>query len=218
MNSRPGSNQFFLAAIISIFTMSSSLAAYAGDNSAAIRALANQMCPDGSFVIGFDSEGNIICAEGYGNSVQQMEEAGDDGKAEMGDDCPAACPSEGVVSEGVVSEGVVSEGDEEKLAGDTSTTGPSSLSSIPALVISDVEPASLVWGTSELAITVIGTGFNAESVIIFEGSSYKAVVNQAGTQMDTTLATADLGIGSYTIKVSNGPGQVNTLKRALVVY
>ena len=208
MNSRPGSNQFFLAAIISIFTMSSSLAAYAGDKSAAIRALANQMCPDGSFVIGFDSEGNIICAEGYGNGVQQMEEAGDDGKAEMGDDCPAACPSEGVVSEG----------DEEKLAGDTSTTGPSSLSSIPALVISDVEPASLVWGTSELAITVIGTGFNAESVIIFEGSSYKAVVNQAGTQMDTTLATADLGIGSYTIKVSNGPGQVNTLKGALVVY
>jgi hypothetical protein len=75
-----------------------------------------------------------------------------------------------------------------------------------------------VFGTSEVAITVIGTGFHAESVIIFEGISYKPVVNQEGTRLDTRIPTAKLSIGPYAIKVSNGPGLDNTLKRAVVVF
>jgi cysteine-rich repeat protein len=186
----------------------SSLAAYGSGNSSAIRALAGQMCPNGSYVIGFDSEGNIICTEACGNGVLNSGEACDDGNTETGDGCSAACQSEGVDTDG----------DEEELAAETSATDPSSPPSTPKLVISDVEPSTVVWGTSELAITVIGTGFHSESVIIFEGSTYKPVVNQAGTRLDTTIATATLGIGSYVIKVSNGSGLENTLKRALVVY
>ena len=200
--------QFVLAAIVTVFMIGSSPAAYGGGDSSAIRALAGQMCPSGSYVIGFDSEGNIICTEACGNGVLNTGEACDDGNTETGDGCSAACQSEGVDTEG----------DEEELAAETSTTEPSGLPSNPNPVISDVEPSSVVWGTSEVAITVIGTGFDAESVIIFEGSTYKPVLNQAGTRLNTTITTKNLGIGSYAIKVSNGSGLENTLKRALVVY
>lgn len=200
--------RFVLAAIVTVFMIGSSLAAHGGDNSSAIRALAGQMCPNGSYVIGFDSAGNIICTEACGNGVLNTGEACDDGNTETGDGCSAACQSEGVDTNGA----------EEELAAETSATDPGSLPSIPNPVISDVEPSSVVWGTSEVAITVIGTGFHSESVIIFEGSTYKPVVNQAGTQLDTTIATAHLSIGSYAIKVSNGSGLENSLKRALVVY
>jgi cysteine-rich repeat protein len=200
--------QFVLAAIVTAFMIGSSLAAYGDGNSSAIRALAGQMCPDGSYVIGFDPEGNIICTEACGNGVLNTGEACDDGNTETGDGCSAACQSEGVDTDG----------DEEELAAEPSEPDPSSLSSIPIPVISDVEPSSVVFGTSELAITVIGTGFHAESVIIFEGLTYKPVVNRAGTRLDTTIATANLSISSYAIKVSNGSGLENTLKRALDVY
>ena len=208
MTNRLHPEQFVPAAIVTIFMIGGSLAAYGDGNSSAIRALAGQMCPNGSYVIGFDSEGNIICTEACGNGVLNTGEACDDGNTETGDGCSAACQSEGADTDG----------DEEEPAAETSATDPGSFPSIPDPVISDVEPSSVVWGTSEVAITVIGTGFHAESIIIFEGSTYKPVVNQAGTRLDTTVATANLGIGSYAIKVSNGSGLENILKRALVVY
>jgi cysteine-rich repeat protein len=200
--------QFALAAIVTVLMIDSSLTAHAGDNNSAMRALAGQMCPNGSYVIGFDSGGNIICTQSCGNGVLNTGEACDDGNTETGDGCSAACQQEGVDIEG----------DEEELAAETLATDPGSLPSIPNPVISDVEPSSVVWGTSEVAITVIGTGFNEESVIIFEGSTYKPVVNQAGTRLDITIVTANLNIGSYAIKVSNRSGLENTLKRALAVY
>jgi cysteine-rich repeat protein len=200
--------QFALAAIVTVLMIDSSLTAHAGDNNSAMRALAGQMCPNGSYVIGFDSGGNIICTQSCGNGVLNTGEACDDGNTETGDGCSAACQQEGVDIEG----------DEEELAAETLATDPGSLPSIPNPVISDVEPSSVVWGTSEVAITVIGTGFNEESVIIFEGSTYKPVVNQAGTRLDITIETANLNIGSYAIKVSNRSGLENTLKRALAVY
>jgi cysteine-rich repeat protein len=200
--------QFVIAAIVTVLMIGGSLTAHGGGKSSAIRVLPGQMCPNGSYVIGFDSEGNIICTEACGNGVLNTGEACDDGNTETGDGCSAACQSEGVDAND----------DEEELAAETSATDPSSLLSIPNPVISDVEPTSVVWGTSKVAITVIGTGFHAESVIIFEGLTYKPVVNQAGTRLDTTIKTANLSIGSYAIKVSNGSGPENTLKRALVVY
>jgi hypothetical protein len=62
----------------------------------------------------------------------------------------------------------------------------------------------------QFVLAVIGTGFHAGSVIKFEGSTYKPVVNEAGTRLDTTIATANLSISSYPIKVSNGSGLENT--------
>jgi cysteine-rich repeat protein len=200
--------QFVLAAIVMVLMSSNSLTAYGGDNNLAMRALAGQMCPNGSYVIGFDSAGNIVCTEACGNGALNTGEACDDGNTETGDGCSATCQPEGVNTDG----------DEDEPVVETRATNPSSLPSIPNPVISDVEPSSVVWGTSEVAITVIGTGFNEESVIIFEGSTYKPVVNQAGTRLDITIVTANLNIGSYAIKVSNRSGLENTLKRALAVY
>jgi cysteine-rich repeat protein len=202
------SEQFVLAAIVIVLMIGSLLTAHGSSNNSAIRALAGQMCPTGSYVIGFDSEGDIICTEACGNGVLNTAEACDDGNKETGDGCSATCQPEGVDTDG----------NEEELAVEPSATYPSSVPSMPNPVISDVEPPAVVWGTSEVAITVIGTGFDEESVILFEGSTYRPVVNQAGTRLDTTIMTANLGIGSYAIMVSNGPGLENTLKRALAVY
>jgi cysteine-rich repeat protein len=200
--------QFVLAAIVMVLMSSNSLTAHGGDNNLAMRALAGQMCPNGSYVIGFDSAGNIVCTEACGNGALNTGEACDDGNTETGDGCSATCQPEGVNTDG----------DEDEPVVETRATNPSSLTSIPNPVIADVEPSSVVWGASEVAITVIGTGFHEESVIIFEGSSYTPVVNQAGTRLDITIETANLSIGSYAIKVSNGPGLENTLKRALALY
>jgi len=174
--------QFVLTAIVIVIMTGISLTALGSSNSSAMRALAGQMCPNGSYVIGFDSEGKIVCAEACGNGAPNTD------------------------------------GDDEELAVETSATDPGSLPLIPNPVISGVKPKSVVWGTSEVAITVIGTGFHEESVIIFEGSTYKPVVNQAGTRLEITIETANLIIGPYAMKVSNGSGLENTIKRALVVY
>jgi hypothetical protein len=95
-------------------------------------------------------------------------------------------------------------------------TGISSSSLIP--IISNVKPSKLVFGAPELAITVNGTGFHADSVIIFEGTTYTPRVNQAGTQLKVTIPTGDLSFGPYRITVSNGPGMETTKKRALEIY
>jgi cysteine-rich repeat protein len=208
MANKPGPEQFVLAAIVTVFMSGSSLAATGGGNPSAMEALAGQMCPNGSYVIGFDSEGNIVCTEACGNGVLNAGEACDDGNTKTGDGCSATCRSEGAEEKD----------DDDELAARVSATDPGSLPSTPNPVISDVEPSSVVFGTSEVAITVIGTGFHAESVIIFEGISYKPVVNQEGTRLDTRIPTAKLSIGPYAIKVSNGPGLDNTLKRAVVVF
>ena len=200
--------QFVLAIMVIVLMTGSSLTAHAGENTSAIQALAGQMCPNGSYVIGFDSEGNMICTDACGNGVLNTGEACDDGNAEIGDGCSATCQAEGVVTDV----------HEEALDVEISAVDPGSLPSIPNPVIAGVKPKSIVWGTSEVAITVIGTGFYEESVIIFEGSTYKPVVNQAGTRLDITIETANLIIGSYAIKISNGSGLENTLKRALAVY
>ena len=184
MANKQRSEQFIRAVIVIVLMMSSSLTAHGGDNNSAIRALAGQMCPNGSYVIGFDSKGNIICTEACGNGVLNTGEACDDGNTETGDGCSTARQPEGVDTDG----------DEEEIAAETSTTDPVSIPSIPDPVISDVEPSTVVFGTSELALTVIGTGFHAESVIILEGSKYKTVVNQAVTRLDTTVVTENLGL------------------------
>ena len=188
--------------------LGSSITAYGGSNKPAKSALAGQMCPDGSHVIGFDSAGNIICTETCGNGVLNTGEACDDGNRETGDGCSAACQPDGSGPKG----------DKAVSGAETNATDSSNLSSIPKPVISDVEPKSMVWGTSKLEITVIGTGFHEGSVIIIDGSTYKPVVSQAGTRLDVTVETAKLDIGSYAIKVSNGPGLENTRKKALAVY
>ena len=198
--------KFVFAAIVTTSLIASPLA------TAENRAPAGQICPKGSYVIGFDSESNIICSELDGKADLNADQSGGDGKAESGDSCPPTCPP-AVVDAGAA---------EEKTAGETMSTDADAdadaVPTIPDLVISDVKPSKVLFGKAEMAITVIGAGFTNESVIVFAGSTYSPSVNQAGTQLVATIVTRDLYIGAYAIKVSNGSGLEATLKKALVVY
>jgi cysteine-rich repeat protein len=172
------------------------------------RAPAGQKCPRGSYVTGFDSEANIICSEACGNGVLNPGEACDDGNTESGDSCPATCQVEGAETEGA----------DEEIAAQAILADTVISPTISNPIISDIKPSKLVFGKPELAITVSGTGFHTDTVIIFEGKTYTPRVNQAGTQLKVTIPTGDLSIGPYLIKVSNGPGMEAALKRALEIY
>jgi len=195
--------KFIYGAIIAVCMIDSSLAAWGSK-----RAPAGQMCPRGSHVIGFDSEANIICSEACGNGVLNPGESCDDGNTESGDGCPSTCQTEGAepkyageeVAEQAISAGI----------------GTALPTSNP--IISEVKPSKLRWGTRELEITVMGTGFHDDSVIIFAGTTYTPRVNQAGTELKATIPTRNLSIGPYVITISNGPGMETTKRRALEIY
>lgn len=190
--------QFIFAAIVATCMVDSSLAAWGSK-----KAPAGQMCPNGSYVVGFDSEANIICSEACGNGVLNPGESCDDGNTDSGDSCPPTCRAEGA---------------DEEIAEQVSPTDTEVYPSASNPIISDVKPSKLTFGTRELAITVSGSGFHAETVIIFEGTKYKPLVNQAGTQLKATIPTGDLDIGPYRITVSNGPGLEATKRRGLEIY
>jgi len=195
--------QFVFVAIVAACMMDSSLAAWGSK-----KAPAGQVCPTGSYVIGFDSEVNIICTEACGNGVLNPGESCDDGNTESGDGCPATCRSEMVES---------GRANDETAAQATATeTGISPPATEP--FISGVKPSKLTYGSAELAITISGSGFHAGTVIIFQGTTYTPSVNQAGTQLKVTIPTGDLSIGPYRITVSNGPGLETNKRRALEIY
>jgi cysteine-rich repeat protein len=70
-------------------------------------ALANMICPQGSFVTGFDGTGNLLCATdtppslGCGNGVLDLGEECDDGNLTSGDGCSATCTIEDLDGDGV---------------------------------------------------------------------------------------------------------------------
>ena len=76
----------------------------------------------------------------------------------------------------------------------------------------------MLYGTRELRLTILGAGFNADSVVEFAGNTYTPTVNQEGTRLEVTLATRKLTIGRYAVTVANGPELKSTLGKALVVY
>ena len=196
-------SQLIFVAFVLISMNSSLLAAWRS-----ARAPAGQMCAMGSYVIGFDSESNIICTEACGNGVLNPGESCDDGNVENGDSCPASCQS-GVVK----ATGADADTTAEAAAAAKSVSPPPS-----SPIISAVKPSTLTFGTRELTIKVSGTGFHADSTIIFNGTRYSPSVNQVGTQITVTIPTRELNIGRYAITVSNGTGMETTLKKALEVY
>lgn len=169
---------------------------------------ANQKCPDGSYVIGFDSGSNIICSGVCGNSVLNAGEDCDDGNRVPGDGCSASCQSEGAKTAVTA----------ERQAGKTPEPKSEKAGDLPGLIITDVEPSSVVFGSSEVIVTVMGSGFNESSVIIFEGKNYDATVNSEGTRLTFKPVISGLSIGSYALTVSNGSGLKVTRKRSLVVF
>jgi hypothetical protein len=186
------------AVLAAALFFSTSLPAAEPGDGAAKHALAGQMCPNGSFVIGFDAAGNIVCSQGCAADCQPGAAVSGAQQAEA-----AATPAVAAATAATATPAAPT------AAVSTTTSGP---------VISEIEPTSVLYGTRELALTVLGTGFNADSVVIFAGTTYTPSVNQDGTRLEVMLATRNLTMGRYAVTVSNGPEQKSTLKKALVVY
>jgi hypothetical protein len=180
------------AVLAAALTMCASLPADEPDDGSAKRSLAGQMCPSGSFVIGFDAAGDIVCSERCMSDCQ----AG----AAGADTAPAATAAvAGTPTAATAAAAGAAEPD----------TGP---------VISEIQPDSVLYGTRELRLTILGAGFNADSLVEFAGTTYTPTVNQEGTRLEVTLATRKLTIGRYAVTVANGPELKSTLGKALVVY
>jgi cysteine-rich repeat protein len=208
MTGMPRFVPFVLAVGAAALILGGSLAAAEPQGASGSRSLAGQMCPEGSYVIGFDSQANIVCSAICGNGILDTNETCDDGNSAAGDGCSATCQPEGMAPAG-----------QSAAATAESAVGVASgLSSITALAVSDVEPSSVMYGTRELEVTISGTGFAADSVVVFAGKTYQPSVNQAGTRLDVTLATRNLSMGTYAITVSSGSGPQQTLKKALTVF
>lgn len=208
MGYRVHSEQFVLAAAVTVIFLGSSLAMPAAakqKHNSEDRPPAGQRCPEGYYVIGFDAGSNIICSGECGNSVLNTGEACDDGNTASGDGCSATCQPDTIVR--------AAEPARETPAPEVDTTA-----SVPDPVISDIEPSAVVFGSSDVTVTILGAGFNETSVITFDGKSYATTVNSTGTQLIFKPETSHLSIGSYAITVSNESGLKVTRKRALAIY
>jgi cysteine-rich repeat protein len=199
----------FLLPIFMVFYVTYALAADAPNSMTEIRPPAGQVCAQGSFVIGFDNESNILCSETCGNHVLNNGEACDDGNTKNGDGCSAMCRSETPATPKR----------EEVIAVEPPPMLPDSTPApVAQLVISKIKPSTVVFGSREVTVTISGSGFTSETAVLFNGTSYTPAVNQAGTELKVTLATRQLAIGRHAITVSNGPELEITDKKALTVF
>ena len=172
------------------------------------RPPAGQMCTEGSYVTGFDSEGNINCSVPGGTNLPVPVETAEQAKSQGNDGCPTGCLKE-----------TADTGDAaEVVAADKPVKDKGTVVDVANPVISDVKPSWIVFGSRETSIAIIGAGFTAGSVVKFQDSAYAPSVNPSGTELRVTIATRNLPIGRYAITVSNGPGLETTLRRALEVY
>jgi hypothetical protein len=177
----------------------------AGVQAAENQPPAGQMCAEGGYVIGFDSDSNIICSAMPSTVVKPSPEAAAPVVSRSGDGCPPNCPA------------AASVGGSETVS-NTPVNQQGVSAGIAAPVISKIKPWSVVFGARETSITITGSGFNADTVVKFQGTSYTPSVNPAGTELVVTIATRDLAMGFYAISVSNGPELETTRPRALEVY
>ena len=172
------------------------------------RPPAGQMCAEGSYVAGFDAEGNIICTVPGGTGlpvpVETLEHINSQGELA----CPPGCLTG--TTETVAT-------DEVETANKLMQSGSTVVNEAKP-VISDIKPSWIVFGSRETSIVIIGAGFTDESVVKFQDSAYSPSVNPSGTELRVTIATRKLPIGRYAITVSNGPGLETTQRRALEVY
>ena len=182
-----------LVALLSAFPAT----AAAADQAATGRPPAGQVCPSGSFVTGFDDQGNIICGE-IGSRDATAPENPTDATVAAAAAATVAAPSAMPV--------------------DSAAQSPPVRAATSALAIEKIKPWSVPYGTREVTIAVSGTGFTADSVVVFQGERYVPSVDQTGTRLDVTIATRNLTMGAYPLTVSNGPETKATLRKALVVY
>jgi hypothetical protein len=192
----------------------------AAEDPATARPPAGQMCPDGAHVIGFDAEANIVCSEAQESEILPAPESAG---AAIEEGCKENCQSVEAVSPAPIATQsepaeTVSTAATAPIAAQAEPVETVSTAADIGLAITGVEPKSALYGARKVTLTVSGTGFGADSVVKFGGSSYSPSVNQAGTRLEVTVPTRDLSIGNYALTVSNGPGMEATRKKALVIY
>lgn len=229
-DSPPASAALLTALLVSLAATAAPAGAFAASDSP---APAGQMCPPGSYVIGFDVAANIVCSGVCGNGVVDAGEDCDDGNRAGGDGCSPACRAEAAAADAGAGAAASQSPPETPALPPAAAAAPAAPphaqtpasaaeqaapAAVPELSIEDVEPSSVVWGTRELTITVIGVGFAAGSVVLFNGATYEPAVEPSGTRLTVTLPTRDLPLGRYAVTVSDGASQQDTLKKALVVY
>jgi len=182
-----------LAALVSAFLA----IAAAADQVATGRPPAGQVCPSGSFVTGFDDQGNIICGEIGSRGTAAPEQPAD---------ATVAAATAGAVAA------------PSAMPVDSAAQSPPVRVATSVLAIEKIKPWSVPYGTREVSLAISGTGFTEDSVVVFQGERYVPSVDQTGTRLDVTIATRHLAMGAYPLTVSNGPETKATLKKALVVY
>ena len=214
--SRPRLAEILLATLAGALMVGGSLAAAEPEPAAP----AGQVCPPGSYVTGFDARANIICSGTCGNGVLNTGEACDDGNTAAGDGCSPICQSEGAAAAAAATVVAAETIPAAPATGPATApaTLPATLPAIAVLAIEAVKPWSVAYGTRETDITISGTGFNADTVVLFQGKSYVPAINAEGTELNATIPTRNLAMGAYAITVSNGPEMQTTRKKALVVY
>jgi hypothetical protein len=169
------------------------------------RPPAGQVCAEGSYVSGFDADGNIICSIPGGAKLAVPVETAEQANGPGDDGCPPGCLQGAVTADEVV-------------AADKRVKDESTAEDVAKPVITDIKPSWVVFGARETTVAITGAGFIAESIVKFQGSTYTPSVNPAGTELRVTIATRELPIGRYAITVSNGSGLETTQRRALEVY
>lgn len=200
----------FIAAIITLSYCAGSLAA---------DAPAGQVCPRGSFVIGFDEQSNILCSETCGNRVLIDGEACDDGNTIDGDGCSALCQSEhSTVAKQKKQTSTATTHEQQMPVGTPPSNAPGASSAVTAPTISKIKPRTVVFLAREVTIAISGNGFSKETFILFKGKRYTPSVNEAGTELRVRLPTRELPMGYHAISVSNGPGMETTLQKGLEVF
>ena len=208
MMHRSTTPRWFCAVIFAVWIIGAPAVLIAAEGDPESRPPANQMCPEGAYVIGFDAGANIICSQAGSVEDPPPIESTVEAAAASEERCHGNCQA--MEAEGEVAT--------EAIATQAAPAELSSASDEPGPAITGVEPKSALYGSSRVTLTVSGTGFNAETIVKFAGSSYSPSVNQAGTRLEVTVPIRDLAMGNYALTVSNGPGMEATRKRALVIY